>query len=124
MEWSSVPGNTASLALIMDDPDAPGGIFNHWVVCDMDADRDSIPQGTTTEAQLQGGGTQGVNDLRSIGYGGPCPPPGPEHTYRIFIYAVDQRLDLEPGASADDVVEAMRGHVVSTGKLEATYSRQ
>ena len=123
LEWGAVPDGTESLALIMDDPDAPGGIFTHWVVYDMKADRTGILAGATEERDLTDGGFQGINSFNRIGYGGPCPPVGPDHTYRFFIFAIDRRLNLEAGASATEVLAALRGYVLGSGQLEATYGR-
>ena len=123
LEWGDVPQGTESLALIVDDPDARG--FIHWVVYSMDADQTDIAKGLKYEAEIPDGGTQGINNFGDTGYGGPCPPRGDTaHTYRFSLYAVDRLIDLEPGASATEVLAAIRGHVLGAGFLEGTYARQ
>lgn len=117
LSWSGVPEGTKSLALIMDDPDAPIGTFVHWVLYDIPADVKELPEG------VQGVGVQGVNDFRRSGYNGPCPPRGPAHRYYFKIYALDTTLGLKAGARKADVEKAMQGHILAWGQLMGKYGR-
>lgn len=117
LKWSGVPAEAQSLALIADDPDAPIGTWVHWVLYDMPPDLDSLPEG------VQGVGTQGVNDFRKTGYGGPCPPRGSEHRYYFKVYALDTTTGLKPGATKRDLENAMRGHILAQGQLMGIYGR-
>lgn len=121
--WSGAPEGTGSFALICDDPDAPMGIWVHWVVYDIPASENSLPEGLNADPHLPSGGKQGVNDFRRYGFGGPCPPKGKPHRYFFKLYALDNSLDLEPGASKSDVEKAMKGHVLAEASLMGRYGR-
>lgn len=112
-----------SFALIVDDPDAPGGVFTHWVLYNLSADVRQLGEGTPTQERLENRAQQGKNDFGRIGYGGPCPPRGRTHHYRFTIYALDKSLDLEPGASKKQLLDAMEGHILAQGRLTGTYQR-
>lgn len=122
LEWSSVPDGTRTFALICDDPDAPSGTFVHWVYYDIPADVTRLPEGINPDQNPATGGTQGRNDFRKIGYGGPCPPGG-THRYFFKLYAVDVVLGIEPGATKQQVMDAMSGHILSESELMGKYSR-
>jgi Raf kinase inhibitor-like YbhB/YbcL family protein len=117
LAWTEVPTYTVSLALIMDDPDAPSGTWVHWVLYNLAPDTTSLEQGQT------GLGTDGKNDFGRTGYGGPCPPRGSTHRYFIKLYALDTRLDLKPDVSKAQVEIAMRGHILAQGQLMGRYGR-
>lgn len=119
LSWSGVPSNAQSLALIVEDPDAPGGTFTHWVAYDLPAKTSGIGEG----AALPPGASAGRNDFRTSGYRGPCPPPGQPHHYHFRIFALDQPLGLKAGATRDDVLDAMKGHVLDQGELVGTFGR-
>jgi Raf kinase inhibitor-like YbhB/YbcL family protein len=123
LEGSGVPEKAQSLALIMDDPDAPGGTFTHWVIFNTPPDSLTSPEAVPTEPQLSCGTQQGINDFGTIGYGGPCPPPGRPHRYRFTLYALDQPLDLKAGASKEQLLGAMEGHIIEQARLTGTYQR-
>jgi Raf kinase inhibitor-like YbhB/YbcL family protein len=112
---SEIPPGAETLALVMDDPDAPAGTWDHWVAYDIDV-TEAIPEGV---AAL---GTAGRNSWGRTGYGGPCPPSG-THRYFFTVYALDTRLDLDPGADKADLLEAMKGHVLAEATLMARYAR-
>ena len=112
------PSNAKSLLLIMDDPDAPVGLFTHWLVWNIDPKTTEI-----AEKSVPKGAVQGTNDYPTLGYGGPQPPSG-THRYYFKTFALDQRLDLKAGAKRADVDAAMRGHVIAQGELMGRYSRQ
>jgi hypothetical protein len=124
LSWEGVPEGTQSLALIMDDPDAPAGTFTHWVAYDIRSGARGLPENVEkTERPANGaGGTQGRNSFGDIGYGGPCPPSGTHH-YRFQLYALDQRLDLAPGASKQQLLVALEGRVLGEALLVGTYQR-
>ncbi len=122
LEWSSVPEGTKSFALICDDPDAPMGTWVHWVVYDLPANITKLPENIPPERTLADGGTQGMTDFRRIGYGGPCPPGG-THRYFFKLYALDTKVDLDPGATKDQLLEAMQGHILSEAELMGKYRR-
>ena len=117
LDWTGVPTGTVSLVLIMDDPDAPSGIWVHWVMYNLPADTTSLKQGIT------GSGVDGKNDFSKLGYGGPCPPRGSNHRYYMKLYALDIRLDLKAGATKVQVESAMQGHVLGQGQLMGKYGR-
>jgi len=123
LQWSEPPANTQSFALIADDPDAPAGTWTHWVVYDLPATLRQLPEGVPKRASLPQGGAQGINDFGKTGYGGPCPPPGKPHRYFFKLYALDARLNLKPGASKEQVENAMRGHILANAELMGTYQR-
>jgi Raf kinase inhibitor-like YbhB/YbcL family protein len=112
---SDAPAGTATLALVVDDPDAPAGTWDHWVAYDI-AVTDVIPEGVTSL------GTAGRNSWGRSGYGGPCPPSG-THRYFFTVYALDTALGLESGAKKQALLEAMEGHVLAEATLLGRYSR-
>jgi Raf kinase inhibitor-like YbhB/YbcL family protein len=123
LTWGEPPAEVRSFALIVDDPDAPGGVFTHWVLFNLPADSRELPEAVPTQAQLPNGSLQGKNDFGRTGYGGPCPPPGRPHRYQFALYALDQPLDLKAGSSKKQVIGAMQGHILAQGQLTGTYQR-
>ena len=123
LEWDGVPEESKSLALIMDDPDAPGGVFTHWVLFNLPPDSRDLPEAVPSASQLSSGALQGRNDFSRMGYGGPCPPPGRPHHYRFTLYALDKQLDLRAGVSKEQLLEAMKGHILEQARLTGTYQR-
>jgi Raf kinase inhibitor-like YbhB/YbcL family protein len=123
LECSGVPEKAQSFALIMDDPDAPAGVFTHWVIFNSPPDSLTSPEAVPTEPQLSCGTQQGRNDAGRIGYYGPCPPPGRPHRYRFTLYALDKKLDLKAGASKEQLLEAMQGHILEQAQLIGIYQR-
>lgn len=117
LSWSGVPANAQSLALIMDDPDAPGRTFVHWVLFDIPPTVTELPEG------VQNIGVPGSNSYRKNVYNGPCPPPGPAHRYFFKLYALDKQLKLAPGATKADLEAAMQGHILAWGQLMGKYGR-
>lgn len=122
LSWDTPPAETQSLALIVDDPDAPLGTFVHWVVYNMSPDQRGLPEAVPPDETLSKGGFQGKNDFRNIGYGGPCPPSG-THRYFFKLYALDAQLDVPPGATKADVMNALNGHILAYTELVGQYSR-
>lgn len=123
LEWGQPPPETQTFALIVDDPDAPGGVFTHWVIFNISSDSRKLPEAIPAQAQLPDGALQGKNDFGRTGYGGPCPPPGRPHRYQFTLYALDQRLDLKAGISKKQLLSAMEGHILAQGQLTGTYQR-
>jgi Raf kinase inhibitor-like YbhB/YbcL family protein len=123
LSWSGAPQGTKSFALIVDDPDAPSGTFTHWIVYDLPAATHQLPESVSKTDDLSGGGRQGRNDFRRVGYGGPCPPPGKPHRYFFKLYALNAALNLPAGASRQDVEGAMRSHVIAQAELMGQFAR-
>ena len=116
LQISEVPSGAKSVALIVDDPDAPSGLFTHWTVWNISPQTTTIAEGSGPK------GVQGTNDFGKSGYGGPCPPSG-THRYYFKIFALDRELDLPGGAKRSELDAAMKGHVVAQGVLMGRYSR-
>jgi Raf kinase inhibitor-like YbhB/YbcL family protein len=123
LEWSGLPPRTVSFALVMDDPDAPAGTWVHWVLWNLPVGVHELPEAVAKQDQLDDGTRQGRNSFRKIGYNGPCPPRGKPHRYFFRLYALDEKLDLAPGAHSLDLQEAMQGHVILQAEYMGTYRR-
>jgi Raf kinase inhibitor-like YbhB/YbcL family protein len=123
LAWGEIPIGVRSLVLIMDDPDAHGGVFTHWVIFNIPSDSHELLEAVSTQAELPSDALQGKNDFGRISYDGPCPPPGSPHRYQFTLYALDRPLDLEAGASKKQVLDAMHGHILTQGQLMGTYQR-
>ena len=123
LSWTDVPEKTQSLALISDDPDAPVGTWVHWVLYDLPAETRELSEGMAKKDALENGAKQGLTDFKRVGYGGPCPPPGPAHRYFFKLYALDAKLGLEPRATKKDVEKAMKGHILAQAELVGLYKR-
>ncbi len=122
LSWDAPPTGTQSLALIVDDPDAPGQTFVHWVLYDIPPEVNQLPKSVSAEPTLSAGGTQGKNDFDNLGYGGPCPPSG-VHRYFFKLYALDRELGLKPGATKAQLEAAMSGHILGSAELIGRYWR-
>ena len=118
-----VPASAKSLALICDDPDAPGKTWTHWVLFDLPASTREIPEGLPRQETIANGAKQGITDFKTAGYGGPCPPSG-THRYFFKIYALDTDFELAGGASKEQLLKAIEGHVIVEGQLIGTYQKQ
>lgn len=116
LTFKDIPKGTISLALIADDPDAPGGIWVHWLVWNIDPSVNEISQGEEVR------GIKGRNDFGRLTYGGPCPPRG-THRYYFKLYALDKQLDLKKGSTKKDLVKAMEGHIIEKAQLMGIYTR-
>lgn len=121
---ADVPPNAKALVLIMEDPDAPIGVFTHWVLYNVPPTLTALPEGVPKRPEVTGVGLQGVNDFGRVGYGGPCPPRGHgPHRYFFRLYAIDVQLQLPPRARKDDVLAAIKGHVLAQTEYMGTYKR-
>ncbi len=123
LNWQSLPAGAQSLVLICDDPDASNGPWSHWVLYDIPIDVDELAEGLPREGRLPWGGAQGRNDMGNVGYDGPCPPYGSPHRYYFRLYAVDETLELTPGATRAQVLERIHDHVVGQTELMGRYAR-
>jgi Raf kinase inhibitor-like YbhB/YbcL family protein len=123
LQLTAPPTGTQSLALIADDPDAPVGTWIHWVLFDLPPETKALAEGVAKVEQPPTGGRQGRNDFRKLGYGGPCPPPGKPHRYFFRAYALDTKVDLKPGASRQQLDQAMQGHILATAEWMGKYQR-
>lgn len=126
LAWEGVPGDAETLALIVDDPDAPDPeapkmTFVHWVLYNLPADGGGLPEACTTE-DLPPGTGEGLNDWERPGYGGPCPPVG-RHRYYFKLYALDARLGGLDNPTKDELLAAMEGKVVGEAVLMGTYQK-
>jgi len=115
LDVSNVPENTKSLALIMEDPDAPSGTFTHWLMWNFQPN-EVITEGNTP-------GVEGINSFGKLGYGGPCPPNG-AHRYYFRVFALDSKLDLLPGVDKKALLKAMEGRILETSELMAYYQKK
>lgn len=124
IDWEHAPAGTRSIALIVEDPDAPGGIFTHWIICNIPGSRTGIPAGVPQKPVLPDGSIQGLNNFGRPGYSGPCPPRGPPHRYIFRLFCLDIELAVRPPARKDQILAAMSGHVLGSGEVVGRYSRR
>ncbi|MBN1579008.1 MAG: YbhB/YbcL family Raf kinase inhibitor-like protein [Chitinispirillaceae bacterium] len=122
LQWSDAATETKSFALICDDPDAPMGTWVHWVVYNIPAKSNGLPEKAPAVDTLPDGTRQGVNDFRKTGYGGPCPPGG-IHRYFFKVYALDTQLTAEKGMTKAKLLKAMEGHVLAEAQVMGKYKR-
>jgi len=123
LAWQNPPSGTRSFTLIADDPDAPVGTWVHWVIYNLPAEMRGLPEGVPSSETLPDGGQQGINDFRKVGYGGPCPPRGPAHRYFFKLYALDSPTNLKPRATKQQLLDAMKGHILAEVQLMGRYRR-
>ncbi|WP_456401095.1 YbhB/YbcL family Raf kinase inhibitor-like protein [Persephonella sp.] len=122
--WGEFPPDTKSFVIIMEDPDAPTGVFTHWIVYDIPYTVTALNENLPKMPVVNGFIKQGINDFGKIGYFGPCPPRGMPHRYFIRIYALDiPVLGLPPGAVKQDVMYKMEGHILSQTYLMGRYGK-
>ena len=114
LKVENIPDRTKTLALIVEDPDAPGGVFDHWIMWNI-SPNEAIAEGSNP-------GTSGTNSFGKTGYGGPCPPSG-EHRYFFRVFALDDELDLEAGSTKEELLDAMKGHILATTELMGVYQK-
>ncbi|KAA0007139.1 MAG: YbhB/YbcL family Raf kinase inhibitor-like protein [Thermoplasmata archaeon] len=123
---SGINESVKSIAIIMDDPDAPHGTFTHWLIWNIEAKHPNmsipadIPKKSVVESPIHA--IQGKNDFHKIGYDGPRPPPGETHHYHFRVYGLDTFIELEGGAGRDALEKAMKGHILQYGEAVATYT--
>ena len=123
LQWTEPPQGTRAFVVICDDPDAPGGVWVHWVLYDLPDTARSLPENVAKTATVLGSAKQGLTDFRRTGYWGPAPPPGRPHRYSFRVYAVDHAVALPAGATKKQVLKAAEGHVLATAELMGKYGR-
>lgn len=123
LQWEDPPDGTRSFALLIEDPDAPHPNFTHWVLYNLPAESRELPENITTESTLPAGAKQGKNGFDRIGFGGPCPPEG-THRYFFKLFALDQSLNLAAGATKEELLKAIDGHILDAAEFMGRYTRQ
>ncbi|CUI16470.1 PEBP family protein [Candidatus Protochlamydia naegleriophila] len=122
LKFLQLPSSAKSLALIVDDPDAPRGTFDHWIVWNIPPRLEELSEGAP-ELRVSVESKQGINGFGQSIYRGPAPPPGKPHRYFFKLYALDQELSIPEGSKKTDVEEAMKGHIIERAELIGTYQR-
>ena len=120
LTWSGAPKETKSFALVCDDPDAPVGTWVHWVMFDMPANRNFLPESISSQEEIAGTGKNGINNFGNYGYDGPYPPGG-THRYYFKLYALDTMLNLNAKVSKEVLLAAMQGHVLAEAQVMGKY---
>lgn len=123
MTWMAPPSGTKGFAVIMDDPDAPMGLWTHWTLYDLPATVTALRENLPKAPTLADGARQGRNTWGRIGYNGPSPPPGSPHRYFFRVFALSGRLDLAAGATREELDRALQGKVLAEGSFMARYGR-
>lgn len=123
LKWTGVPGETRSLVLIVDDPDAPADAWTHWVLYNIPPGTSGLSENVPKQPTVMETAKQGLNDFRRFGYGGPAPPKGAPHRYIFRLYAVDRETALAPGATKKEILWTLEGHVLAEAELMGTYQR-
>jgi Raf kinase inhibitor-like YbhB/YbcL family protein len=121
LSWTDPPPKTKSFALVTDDPDAPSGLWVHWVLYDLPADTRKLPEGVARDPRLPNGALQGRNDFGKTGYNGPCPPRGSAHRYFFKLYALDSPTGLKAGATKAELERVMSGHILAQAQLVGVF---
>lgn len=124
LKWREAPDGTDAFALVVEDPDAPDGTFVHWVLYDLSATENGLPENVAAGPTGFKGAKQGRNDFGNVGYGGPAPPPPAEHRYVFELLALDAPTGLEPGADREALRAATEGHVLGIARLTGRYRRR
>jgi len=122
LSWGEPPAGTQSFVLIMDDPDAPGGTWVHWVLFNIPTSTHSLPEAFPADATLPDGSMSGKSSFGKTGYGGPCPPSGTHH-YFFKLYALDEMLAIPVRANKGELEKAMVGHILAQAELMGTFSK-
>ena len=121
LKWGKGPYGTRSFAVLVEDPDAPTPTpFQHWLIWNIPASDHRLAEGAPPASAQQGK----LMLVNRVGYMGPRPPPGPAHHYHFQVFALDRSLDLESGADRDALVDAMKGHVLASGELVASFAKK
>jgi hypothetical protein len=129
LRWKGLPAGAKSIAVIMDDPDAPPGAWVHWILFDIPPSLTGLEENVAKEETLPDGSKHGLvwgvndGDFNRVGYYGPCPPPGKPHRYFFKVYALDKVLGLSPKSTKNALLKAMQGHISAQGELVGLYKR-
>ena len=123
---ADVPDDAAALAVVVDDPDAPGGTFTHWLLWNLPPDTVEIPEGVAQREEAPDlDAMQGENDFGEVGYRGPCPPEGDDsHEYRFTLYVLDEELDVESGSPRPPVQDELDAKTTDSDRFTGTFSRE
>ncbi|MDQ3223223.1 MAG: YbhB/YbcL family Raf kinase inhibitor-like protein [Gemmatimonadota bacterium] len=124
LQWTGAPVETRSVALIMDDPDAPRGTWVHWLLYNLPGEAVELAQAVPTLPETPSGARHGRNTAGDMAYAGPCPSPGKPHRYFLRVYALDIMLSLPPGATRGELERAMEQHILAQGTLMGTYQHR
>jgi Raf kinase inhibitor-like YbhB/YbcL family protein len=122
-EWSGIPDTARSIVVIMDDPDAPSGLFTHWILFNIPAKKSRVDRGIPKRPVFEDGSIHGTNSYGRAEYNGPCPPPGKPHRYFLKVYALDTKLSLRAPAMRNVIDSAMTGHILAEGSVMGTFRR-
>src|SRR3954464_986085 len=122
LDWSGIPPSTKSLALIVEDPDAPGKTWVHWVVYNLAPSSNSLNENIPATNNINGQAYQGTNDFKKVGYGGPCPPSG-THRYFFKLYALDSPVMINGAVTKDELMRSMQGHIIGQAELMGLSKR-
>jgi len=122
VSWEGKLNGVKSFALIMYDPDAPRGVFYHWILYNIPQGTTSLPEGLVKKP-VTAYGLQCINDFGDVGYGGPCPPPGTRHRYFIVVLALNKTLELPQKCRVSDLLQAVKGSVIAYGMTMGYYGR-
>ena len=123
IHWSGAPEGTKAFAIVVEDPDAPGGTFVHWAVYNVPGAAQALDKGVPPAGELGDGSRQAKNDFGKVGWNGPCPPKGSKHDYRFRVFALSEPLDVLPGSGHRSVTAAMKGKILGKAELVGNYSR-
>lgn len=123
LKFFQIPSGAKSLVVIVDDPDAPHGTFDHWIIWNIPPHLKELSEGAPELEKFSSSVKQGLNGFKKLDYQGPCPPAGKPHHYHFKLYALDTLLDLREGASKQEVEQAMKGHILEHSELIGTYQR-
>jgi Raf kinase inhibitor-like YbhB/YbcL family protein len=121
LKFFHLPNGVKSLALVVDDPDAPNGTFDHWIVWNIPANLTQISEGAPEFKTIEPHPSQGVNSYKQNGYRGPCPPPGKPHHYHFKLYALDTTLNIEEGSTKQALEQVMKGHIIDQTELVGVF---
>jgi Raf kinase inhibitor-like YbhB/YbcL family protein len=122
LNFENIPDAARSIALILEDPDAPGGMFTHWIIFNLPAETRGLSEFVMGRELMDDGSKHGLNSFGLVGYNGPCPSVG-THRYFFRIYALDLKLDLPPLVQRDEILNAMEGHILDQGELMGVFTR-
>jgi Raf kinase inhibitor-like YbhB/YbcL family protein len=123
LAWIAAPAGTKAFVLVLDDPDAPGGTFLHWLIFNIPGTTTQLPPAMSKDPEMKDGTRQGKNDFDKLGYSGPCPPPGAAHRYVFHLYALNSPLEMKPGATRRQLGMAMAGKVLAEAQLTGKFKR-
>ena len=121
IRWDDAPKDTVTFALIMEDPDAPGGTFTHWILYNIPANESEIETIVPVAKNIDNGAIHGKNDFGKYGYRGPCPPKGEEHRYFFRIFALKRKLPPESAANRKDFYDAIEGNVIEQAEYYGKF---